>query len=123
MARTPYRYETGHSGDACLTGFAVRGKDLVVYLLAESPAQVELRARLGKHKMGKSCLYFKRLADLDVEVLEALIADRSRMSNAAIRTPPPDHSLNRIRCRRMRRNRSGSSNRIHAKGRQAAAHV
>jgi len=69
-----YRYETGHSGNACLTGFAVRGKDLVVYLVAESPAQVELRARLGKHKMGKSCLYFKRLADLDVEVLEALIA-------------------------------------------------
>ena len=69
-----YRYETGHSGDACLTGFAVRGKDLVVYVVAESPAQVELRARLGKHKMGKSCLYFKRLADLDFEVLEALIA-------------------------------------------------
>jgi len=35
-----YRYETGHSGNACLTGFAVRGKDLVVYVVAESPAQV-----------------------------------------------------------------------------------
>jgi hypothetical protein len=69
-----YRYESGHSGDACLTGFAIRGKDLVVYLVAESPEQVELLAKLGKHKMGKSCLYFKRLADLDVKVLEALIA-------------------------------------------------
>ena len=69
-----YRYESGHSGNACLTGFAIRGKDLVVYLMADKPEQVELRAKLGRHKMGKSCLYFKRLADLDVKVLEALIA-------------------------------------------------
>lgn len=69
-----YRYESGHSGDACLVGFAVRGKELVVYILAEDPAQTGLLAKLGKHKMGKSCLYFKRLADLDVKVLEALIA-------------------------------------------------
>ena len=69
-----YRYESGHSGDACLTGFAVRGRELVVYLVAENPGQVELLARLGRHRMGRACLYFKRLADLDVGVLEALIA-------------------------------------------------
>jgi hypothetical protein len=69
-----YRYESGRSGEACLTGFAVRGTELVVYLTAESPEQFALLAKLGKHKMGKSCLYFKRLADLDVKVLEALIA-------------------------------------------------
>jgi hypothetical protein len=69
-----YRYESGHSGNTCLAGFAVRGKELVVYLLAENPEQVELLAKLGRHKMGKACLYFKRLADLDVKVLEALIA-------------------------------------------------
>ena len=69
-----YRYESGHSGDACLTGFAVRGRELVVYLVAENPEQVELLARLGRHRMGRACLYFKRLADLDVGVLEALIA-------------------------------------------------
>jgi Domain of unknown function (DU1801) len=69
-----YRYESGHSGEASLTGFAVRGKELVVYLVADNPAQVELLAKLGRHKMGKACLYFKRLADLDVKVLEALIA-------------------------------------------------
>ena len=45
-----------------------------MYLLADSREQVELRAKLGRHKMGKSCLYLKRLADLDVNVLEALIA-------------------------------------------------
>ena len=69
-----YRYESGHSGDACLVGFAVRGRELVVYVGAESPEQRDLLARLGKHRMSKACLYFKRLADLDVEVLEALVA-------------------------------------------------
>ena len=69
-----YRYESGHSGDACLTGFAVRGKELVVYLIAENTEQVDLLAKLGKHKMGKGCVYFKRLTDLNVQVLEALIA-------------------------------------------------
>jgi hypothetical protein len=69
-----YRYESGHSGQAFLTGFAIRGRDLVVYLLADSADQIKLRAKLGKHRMGKSCLYFKRLADLDAKVLEALIA-------------------------------------------------
>jgi len=69
-----YRYASGHSGETCLVGFAVRGKDLVVYINAENPEQVARLAKLGKHKMGKSCLYFRRLADIDVAVLEALIA-------------------------------------------------
>jgi len=69
-----YRYDSGRSGEACLTGFAVRGKELVIYLVAENPTQVALRAKLGRHRMGKACLYFKRLADLDVDVLESLIA-------------------------------------------------
>jgi hypothetical protein len=70
-----YSYESGHSGETCLTGFAVRGKELVVYLVAENPEQVDRLAKLGRHKMGKSCLYFKRLADLDAQVLEALIQE------------------------------------------------
>ena len=69
-----YRYESGHSGEAALVGFAVRGKELVVYLVAESPEQTALLQRVGKYKMGKSCFYFKRLSDLDPKVLEALIA-------------------------------------------------
>jgi hypothetical protein len=83
-----YRYESGHSGDACLTGFAVRGKELVVYLIAENSEQVDLLARLGRHKMGKSCLYFKRLADLDVKILEALIAES--VADVKRRYPQPD---------------------------------
>lgn len=69
-----YRYESGHSGTCCVVGFAIRGKDLVIYLVADSPGQGKLLAKLGKHKMGKACLYIKRLADLDTKVLEALIA-------------------------------------------------
>ena len=69
-----YTYETGRSGEACLVGFAIRGRELVVYLLAESAEQAELLSRLGPHKMGKACLYFKRLSDLDASVLERLIA-------------------------------------------------
>ena len=69
-----YKYDSGHSGEAALVGLAVRGKELVVYLIGDSPGQDELLARLGKHKMGKACLYFKRLADLDVGVLETLVA-------------------------------------------------
>lgn len=81
-----YTYESGHSGDACLAGFAVRGRELVVYLSATSPAQVALLARLGRHRMTKACLYFKRLADLDAKVLEALIAG----SVAELRRRYPD---------------------------------
>ncbi|MFT3898089.1 MAG: DUF1801 domain-containing protein [Thermomonas sp.] len=69
-----YRHDSGRSGDTPLAAFAVRGKELVVYLGPEDPGQATLLARLGKHKMGKSCLYFKCLADLDAGVLEALIA-------------------------------------------------
>lgn len=69
-----YTYASGHSAEMCLAAFAIRGRDLVVYLDCEDAAQTALLARLGKHKMGKSCLYFKRLADLDVEVLERLIS-------------------------------------------------
>jgi hypothetical protein len=69
-----YTYETGHSGEAPLAGFAIRGRDLVIYVAPEQAGQTSLRAKLGPHKMGKSCLYFRRLADLDKSVLEKLVA-------------------------------------------------
>jgi hypothetical protein len=73
--RYTYRYASGTSGESCVTGFAIRGRDLVVYLVAESPRQEALLARLGKHKFGKACLYLKRLADVDLAVLESLVAE------------------------------------------------
>ena len=68
-----YRYESGRTGESCVTGFAARGRELVIYLVAESPQQQDLLAKLGKHKVGKSCLYLKRLTDIDTQVLEALV--------------------------------------------------
>ena len=69
-----YTYDSGHSGEAPLAGFAIRGRDLVLYLDVENASQQALLGRLGKHSMGKSCLYFKQLADLDRPVLEQLVA-------------------------------------------------
>ena len=70
-----YTYESGRTGEAPLAGFAIRGRELVMYLNAEGDVQKSLLSKLGKHKMGKSCLYFKRLADLDKSVLEQLVAN------------------------------------------------
>lgn len=69
-----YTYDSGHTGEAPLAGFAIRGRDLVVYLEPEQNEQKSLLSRLGPHRMGKSCLYFRRLADLDRSVLEKLVA-------------------------------------------------
>ena len=68
-----YTYESGHTGEAPLAGFAIRGRELVIYLVAEQDEQKSLLSRLGPHKMGKSCLYFKRLGDLDKSVLQQLV--------------------------------------------------
>jgi hypothetical protein len=69
-----YTYESGRTGEAPLTGFAIRGRELVVYLDCEESTEVVLLP-LGKHKMGKSCLYFKKLADLDIAILEQLVTN------------------------------------------------
>ena len=68
-----YRYESGREGDWAVTGFSPRKGDISVYLTAASPEQDDLLARLGRHKMGKACLYIRRLADIDLAVLEQLI--------------------------------------------------
>ncbi len=68
-----YTYESGRTGESPLAAFAIRGRELVVYLACEDEAQKSLLPKLGKHKMTKSCLYFKQLADLDTAVLEELV--------------------------------------------------
>lgn len=67
-----YTYDSGRTGEAPLAAFAIRGRELVVYLDCEGKDEA-LLARLGKHKMGKSCLYFRQLADLDLQVLTQLV--------------------------------------------------
>ena len=70
-----YTYASGHSGESCATGFAARKSDISIYLMADTPAQQELLSRLGKHKMGKACLSIRRLADVDLKVLEQLVSE------------------------------------------------
>ena len=70
-----YKYESGREGDAALTGFAARKGDISVYLTASSPRQPELLAKLGRHKMGKSCLSIRSLGDVDMKVLERLVVE------------------------------------------------
>jgi hypothetical protein len=72
-----YRYESGRAGDSPLAAFSPRKANLVVYLVSGYEERYpELLERLGPHKTGKSCLYLKRLADIDLGVLRQLI-DRS----------------------------------------------
>lgn len=68
-----YTYESGRTGEAPLAAFAIRGRELVIYVLADGDHQRVLLSRLGKHRMGKVCLYFKSLSDLDRSVLEQLV--------------------------------------------------
>lgn len=70
-----YTYESGRTGEAPVAGFAIRGREIVIYLVAEGEMQSLLLSKLGKHKMGKSCLHFKRLSDLDYSVLEKLVTN------------------------------------------------
>lgn len=75
FGRYRYVYPSGREGEWMLAGFSPRGASLVVYLMAgfDDAATKALLARLGPHKTGKGCLYVKRLADVDVAVLERLV--------------------------------------------------
>lgn len=71
-----YRYQSGHEGDAPRLGFSPRKAELVLYVLGtdadRQPEEDALLARLGKHRTGKSCLYIRRLDQVDEAVLERL---------------------------------------------------
>lgn len=69
-----YRYASGHEGNWMATGFSPRKRDLTLYLMAGFDRYEDLMSRLGKYKTGKSCLYIKRLTDVDEAVLRELIA-------------------------------------------------
>ena len=69
-----YKYASGHEGDSALAGFAARGRELVVYIAPGFEGRDVLLAKLGKHRTGKVCVYIRRLANVDLKVLETLIA-------------------------------------------------
>jgi Domain of unknown function (DU1801) len=68
-----YHYESGREGDSPIVGFSPRKAALVIYIVTGFRGAEPLLAKLGKHSMGKSCLYVKRLADVDLPVLRKLI--------------------------------------------------
>jgi hypothetical protein len=69
-----YKYPTGTEGDWILTGFSPRKQALTLYIMAGFTSYEDLLAKLGKYKHGKSCLYVKKLADVDEKVLRKLIS-------------------------------------------------
>jgi hypothetical protein len=85
-----YKYPTGREGDALLVGFAPGAKEFSIYLMGSYFPETGKKTaaylnKLGKHRMGKACLYVKRLEDIDMAVLE----DLATMSTKALREHYP----------------------------------
>ena len=75
FGRYHYKYASGHQGEWARTGFSPRAGALTIYIMGGVPRHQALMDRLGQYKTGKSCLYLKRLSDVDESVLEALVAE------------------------------------------------
>jgi len=73
-----YKYASGRDGDFLITGFSPRKQALTVYIMPGFSSFKKLMEKLGKYKTGKSCLYIKRLSDVDEKVLEKLIIESVR---------------------------------------------
>lgn len=68
-----YRYESGREGDFMRVGFSPRKQNLSIYIIPGFKPYQAVLERLGKHKLGKSCLYIKRLEDVDISALKELV--------------------------------------------------
>ena len=77
-----YKYASGREGDWFLTGFSPRKDNLTLYLIPDLRAHTARLKELGKHTTGGSCLYIKRLADVDQGVLKQLIDDGVKAARA-----------------------------------------
>ena len=85
FGRYEYRYETGHSGQALATGFALGRAEISIYILPGYTDFGHILKDLGKHRLGKSCLYLRRLPDANPIALRALI--RAGLDDLATRWP------------------------------------
>jgi hypothetical protein len=68
-----YKYDSGREGEWFLTGFSPRKQNLTLYIMAGFDRYEALMGKLGRHKTGKSCLYVRRLDDIDLDVLAELV--------------------------------------------------
>lgn len=85
FGRYAYRYDSGYGGESLATGFAPRKAELSVYIMPGYADFGDILARLGPHRMGKSCLYLRRLSAVDEGVLGELI--RAGLKDLATRWP------------------------------------
>jgi len=74
FGRYHYKYESGREGDFMKIGFSPRKQNLTLYIMPGFDRYDDLMIRLGKYKLGKSCLYIKRIGDIKLEVLQELIS-------------------------------------------------
>jgi hypothetical protein len=73
-----YKYESGREGDALRLGFSSRAQNISIYIMPGYQDFSEQLSRLGKHKIGKACLYIKRLSDVDEAVLKEIMVEGVR---------------------------------------------
>lgn len=78
-----YKYESGHEGDAPLIGFSPRKSEFALYLTSNFENREGLLKKFGKHKSAKACIYFKKLEDINVDILEKMVKSslKSRKAN------------------------------------------
>jgi len=67
-----YRYASGHEGDAPILGFSPRKAAFSLYVVSPGDENKKLLDELGKYKMSKACIYFKKLSDLNLNILEKI---------------------------------------------------
>ncbi|MCU0097645.1 DUF1801 domain-containing protein [Bacillus cereus] len=82
-----YKYASGHEGDAPLVGFSPRKAKISLYFAADDPKREELLKNFGKYTSGKSCIYINKIADIDSNVLKALI----KQSVSFLKETYPNH--------------------------------
>ena len=70
-----YRYESGREGDMFLSGFSPRKQNITIYIVSGLERYDAILQRIGRHKIGKSCFYVKKLNDIDNKLLAEMIID------------------------------------------------
>jgi hypothetical protein len=73
FGRYHYKYESGREGDWFLAGFSPRKNNLSIYITAGFDKYDDIMSKLGKYKTGASCLYVKKLSDIDIDTLKVLV--------------------------------------------------
>jgi len=74
-----YKYDSGREGDSIRIGFSSRAQNISIYIMPGYQDFSDELARLGKHKIGKACLYIKRLSDVDEAVLKEIMVKGLRL--------------------------------------------